>query len=128
MSVTLYSFHVAENFVPTDIPPLCPVESSDDEEANENEDDDAEGGWMELEPNETTTVCLFCVKEFRSTINDGLSLAIEHMKSVHAFDLAGMKAKFCMDQYSFIKVTIYWLTMIYNKNTCCNNMFDPCRW
>lgn len=53
---------------------------------------------MELESNDTTTICLFCPKKFPDT-----SIAIEHLKD-HAFDLSAMKAKFQMDQYSFIKV------------------------
>lgn len=94
MSTHIFLIHIG-------IPPLVCSQAHEEESESENEDNDdnEEDGWMELESNDTTTICLFCSKQFPDTL-----IGYTHLKDDHAFDLSAMKAKFKMDQYSFIKV------------------------
>lgn len=79
-----------------DIPKLVLQTCSDGEDSDE---------WLE-DAEEEETVDLFSSKTFKSIEN-----AIEFLKSEYSFDLCDIKAKYSMDQYSFIKVVISSLLM-----------------
>lgn len=74
-----------------DIPKLVQENCSDGEDSDE---------WLE-DAEEEETIDLFSSKSFKSIEN-----AIEFLKSEYSFDLSEIKAKYSMDQYSFIKVDI----------------------
>jgi len=84
-----------------DIPKLCDgdticSDSDDDDKWEEIKDDD------NIDEDNEPTNCLFCNEIFPK-----IDLAIEHLKLEHHFDLAEIKAKFNMDEYSYIKLINY---------------------
>ncbi|XP_055850572.1 protein arginine N-methyltransferase 1 [Episyrphus balteatus] len=68
-------------------------EDSDSDNYEDEEDEVDEG---------ETTKCLFCVNQFPS-----IELAIQHLDGSHKIQLAKLKGKFNMDQYSYIKFINY---------------------
>lgn len=86
--------HINKNCVLLGIPDLvaeCEIDS--------DEDDDA---WEEMEEQKENTKCLFCDK-----IENSIEVVIDHLAEAHQFILSNLKAKFLMDQYSFIKMVNY---------------------
>lgn len=83
------------------MPPLYNAEENDSDGSADDE------SWQEVDDdgnNENsstaTTRCLFCTDTFKS-----VELAIDHLSGhAHHLDLTILKARFNMDQYSFIKV------------------------
>lgn len=64
-----------------------------------NSDDSDEEGWEETEEPSEPTKCLFC-----ETMDNSIEDSLVHLQNSHNFYLGKLKAKFQMDQYSFIKV------------------------
>lgn len=82
------------NAFSSDIPALEQVENSTpphDSDFTDDSDDD--------ETMEEQTTCLFCPQVIKS-----IELAMQHIKDDHNVNFCQMKAKFNMDQYSFIKL------------------------
>lgn len=65
----------------------------------ESDEDDNDDEWNEMDDEIEPTQCLFC----ECTINS-IEIAIQHLHEKHNFDVGFIKRKFCMDQYSYIKV------------------------
>lgn len=71
------------------------VHSSDDDDQSDGCDDD----WNEMEQDNEPTRCLFC-----DSVEDSIEVAIKHLSVQHNCNLATLRNKFNMDQYSYIKV------------------------
>lgn len=107
MTVKLDAFRITRT---DDLPPLQPnsdeeddsmrngaAHSSDDED--DGQGDGSDDDWNEMEQDNEPTRCLFC-----ESVEDSIEQAIEHLNIQHNCDLAALKDKFNMDQYSYIKV------------------------
>lgn len=66
---------------------------------NSSDSEDNEDEWEEMETQEEITKCLFC-----DNSENSVDSCIEHLKAAHQFDLAVLKGRFRMDQYSYVKV------------------------
>uniref|UniRef100_A0A2M4AJ80 type I protein arginine methyltransferase n=1 Tax=Anopheles triannulatus TaxID=58253 RepID=A0A2M4AJ80_9DIPT len=77
-----------------DCPPLCEMDTVD----SNGEDDD----WEVAEEQNEPVKCLFC-----ETVSPTMTVAIRHAKQQHDFDLAGIRRKFHLDEYSYIKMINY---------------------
>lgn len=96
---------------PDDVPALQPNSDEEDDSmrngvihiSSDDEDDDQADGsdddWNEMEQDSDPTRCLFC-----ESVEDSIEQAIEHLNVQHNCDLAALKDRFNMDQYSYIKV------------------------
>uniref|UniRef100_A0A1I8P4M4 type I protein arginine methyltransferase n=1 Tax=Stomoxys calcitrans TaxID=35570 RepID=A0A1I8P4M4_STOCA len=84
-----------------DIPTLemDPESGSMNNDSDFTDDDSADE--QQMDQGEPTT-CLFCTQVLKC-----IELALEHLKTEHNINFAQLKAKFHMDQYSFIKLINY---------------------
>lgn len=78
---------------PQDLPDLI------NEAVDESSDSSEEENWLEEELNEEKTTCLFCKEEYPA-----IETAIDHLETVHKFNLAEFKSSYSMDSYSYIQV------------------------
>lgn len=70
--------------------------------SSESEDEGNDEEWNEMEQDQESVRCLFCVENI-----DSIDLAIQHLNTEHHFNLNTIKRKFNMDQYSYIKMINY---------------------
>uniref|UniRef100_A0A182N4R1 type I protein arginine methyltransferase n=1 Tax=Anopheles dirus TaxID=7168 RepID=A0A182N4R1_9DIPT len=78
-----------------DCPPLCDMDTKHDSNGEEDE-------WEVAEEQNEPVKCLFC-----DTISPTMTVAIRHAKQAHDFDLAGVRRRFHLDEYSYIKMINY---------------------
>ncbi|XP_058129423.1 uncharacterized protein LOC131289878 [Anopheles ziemanni] len=77
-----------------DCPPLCEMDTVD----SNGEDDE----WEVAEEQNEPVKCLFC-----DSISPTMTVAIRHAKQQHDFDLAGVRRRYHLDEYSYIKMINY---------------------
>ncbi|KFB37344.1 hypothetical protein ZHAS_00004637 [Anopheles sinensis] len=77
-----------------DCPPLCEMDTAD----SNGEDDE----WEVAEEQNEPVKCLFC-----DSISPTMTVAIRHAKQQHDFDLAGVRRRYHLDEYSYIKMINY---------------------
>lgn len=74
-----------------------PRATENDFDSDEEIDDD--DNWNEMESQDEPTKCLFC-----DDVSTSIEKAVEHLHHQHHISLSGLKTKFNLDQYSYIKV------------------------
>uniref|UniRef100_A0AAG5CMT7 type I protein arginine methyltransferase n=1 Tax=Anopheles atroparvus TaxID=41427 RepID=A0AAG5CMT7_ANOAO len=77
-----------------DCPPLCEMDTAD----SNGEDEE----WEVAEEQNDPVKCLFC-----DSISPTMTVAIRHAKQQHDFDLAGVRRRYHLDEYSYIKMINY---------------------
>ncbi|XP_058825042.1 uncharacterized protein LOC131685372 [Topomyia yanbarensis] len=81
-----------------DCPPLCEMEMGGDSNGEEEEADE----WEIAEEQNEPVRCLFCEQ-----ISPTMTTAIRHARERHEFDLAEVRRRFHLDEYSYIKMINY---------------------
>ncbi|XP_055551161.1 uncharacterized protein LOC129733360 isoform X2 [Wyeomyia smithii] len=81
-----------------DCPPLCEMETGGDSNGEEEEADE----WEVAEEQNDPVRCLFCEQ-----ISPTMTVAIRHSRDKHEFDLAEVRRRYHLDEYSYIKMINY---------------------
>ncbi|XP_053693656.1 uncharacterized protein LOC128741701 [Sabethes cyaneus] len=81
-----------------DCPPLCEMETGGDSNGEEEEADE----WEVAEEQNDPVRCLFCEQ-----ISPTMTTAIRHSRDRHEFDLAEVRRRYHLDEYSYIKMINY---------------------
>ncbi|XP_058451666.1 protein arginine N-methyltransferase 1 [Malaya genurostris] len=81
-----------------DCPPLCEMETGGDSNGEEEETEE----WEIAEEQNEPVRCLFCEQ-----VSPTMTTAIRHARERHEFDLAQVRRRFHLDEYSYIKMINY---------------------
>lgn len=88
------------------------VNNHDSDEDIEDDDGDDDDSWDEMDEGGQAepTKCLFCDK-----IDNSIEKSIEHLDQQHHINLNAVKKKFNLDQYSYIKVNLVEILLIFGE-------------